>query len=93
MQLEIDFAGGSEAGFNQWHLQRREALLQLARKLGLPISHPVEVWLLDGVRLRGVLRLPEEILFIDDARDPILELVVDGVRFKPAEIQSCVRQD
>jgi hypothetical protein len=93
MQLEIDFAGGSEAEFNQWHAQRCEALLQMARKLGLPLAHPVEVWLLDGVRLRGVLRLAEETLFIDDALEPALELMVDGVRFTPAEIQSCVRQD
>ena len=35
---------------------------------GLPLGHQVEVWLLGGIRLRGRLRLEEEVLFIDEER-------------------------
>jgi hypothetical protein len=93
-QFEFEFnRSQSEAGYNQWQQERRAALEKLARKMGLPIGHRVEVWLQGGIRLRGWLRLEEERLWVENARDFKLRLVVDGVPFTAAEIESCVRQD
>jgi hypothetical protein len=66
---------------------------ELARQMGLPLEHPVEVWVRGGVRLRGLLRLREKILFIQEEKETGLALVVDGVPFKWEEIESCVRLD
>jgi hypothetical protein len=91
-QLEINFdGGGSEEGLDRWHKQRRRAMKQLARSLGLPLDHQVEVCLAGGIRLRGQLRLCEAKLFIEKGRDLALDLTVDGVSFKASEIESCVR--
>ena len=38
--------------------------------MGLPLNQPAEVWLKGGIRLRGVLRLKEEQLFVPEHRDP-----------------------
>jgi hypothetical protein len=65
----------------------------LARKLDLPLGHPVEVWLVDNVRLRGVLRLREECLFLPEFGEGNLQFVVDGVAFTVGEMESCVRTD
>ena len=66
---------------------------ELARQMGLPLEHPVEVWLRGGIRLRGKLRLREEMLFVQSEKESGLSLVVDGVPFTWAEIESCVRLD
>jgi hypothetical protein len=93
-QSEFEFnQSHSEAGYNQWQIERRAALEQLARKMGLPLGRRVEVWLQDGIRLRGWLRLEEERLWVENERDFKLKLIVDGVPFTAAEIESCVRQD
>ena len=94
-QLEIDFdaSASAEQGYTQWQEQRRAAVQQLAQKMGLPLKHQVEVRLLSGIVLRGVLALRAEGLFIADKRDFNLELVVDGVPLCAAEIESCVRCD
>ena len=93
-QLEIEFnSAGSDQGFRAWHEQRRASMKRLAESLGLPLGHPVEVWLRGGVRLRGVLRLREEQLFVEEARAHQLDLVVDRVPFKAVEIESCIRTD
>jgi len=94
-QLEISFdaAATAEQGYAQWQEQRRAAMQQLAQKMGLPLKRQVEVRLLSGIVLRGVLALRAEGLFIADKRDFNLELVVDGVPFSAAEIESCVRCD
>ena len=93
-QLELDFAGGKdEAGYTVWQSHRDAALQLLARQLGLPLGHRVEVWLQDGVRLRGLLRLREEPLLIDPKRDLKLELQVENTPFLAAEIEACVRID
>lgn len=83
----------SEAGFNQWRQQRREAMRKLAREMGLPLEHQVEVWLRGGIRLRGMLRLREEMLFVEEKGDDALFLVIDGVSFVTSEMESCVRTD
>nr|WP_321349206.1 hypothetical protein [uncultured Methanoregula sp.] len=59
--------------------------------MGLPLNQRAEVWLKGGIRLRGVLKLKEEQLFVAEKRDPRLELAVDGVSFLAAEIESWVR--
>lgn len=59
----------------------------------LPIGHQVEVWLFGGVRLRGQLRVREELLFIEEERVRHLELMVDHVAFIYREMESCVRLD
>jgi len=64
-QSQFNFeASGDEQGYAQWLTGRRVAVQELARRLGLPLDHQVEVWLCGGIRLRGKLRLQEEILFI-----------------------------
>jgi hypothetical protein len=93
-QGEFDFSTGSAGGgYTRWQAQRKLALVELARKLNLPLNHPVEVWLVGGIRLRGKLQLQEEMLFLpeDDARHP--ELRVDHVPFSINEMESCVRLD
>ncbi len=93
-QLEINFDNPQEQeGYDQWQAHRRRAKQQLAQNLGLPIGHQVEVWLRDGIRLRGLLHLKEDPLFIEVKRDFTLEVLIDGVSFTTAEIESCVRLD
>jgi hypothetical protein len=93
-QTEFDFATAqSDRGYHLWLEQRRLAMEQLAQKMGLPLGHAVEVWLEGGVRLRGILCLQEERLFIEDARDFNLVLTVDNTPFAAREIESCVRLD
>jgi hypothetical protein len=93
-QANLDFADlEREEGYTQWLAGRRLAADALARQLHLPLGHPVEVWLANGIRLRGRLRLAEEALFVEEDRLRHLELVVDGVAFTYREMESCVRLD
>ena len=86
-------ADGTDRGYTQWLTGRRMAVKELARRLNLPLGHQVEVWLLGGIRLRGRMRLEEEILFIHEERVRHLGLVVDNVPFTYRELESCVRLD
>lgn len=92
MQPEFDFnglPGRSVDGIAVWRKQREEQQLELARKLGLPIGQQVEVWLRDGVRLRGRLQFQEEKLIeADETLD--LRFAVDGTAFTVEEMESCV---
>ena len=93
-QREFSFAARqSEQGYSRWLAVRRVAAQELARRIGLPLGHEVEVWLSGGIRLRGKLRLREEVLFIEEDRVRHLELVVDHVEFTYREMESCVRLD
>ena len=94
-QGEFDFAatGNATDGLAEWRAEFDRSKRELAAAMGLPLDRPVEVWLRGGIRLKGVLRLHENRLFVDSKRDFSLELVVDGVRFTAAEIESCVRLD
>ncbi len=93
-QIELNFSATSPTdGVQTWREQRHSAMRHLALEKGLPLGHLVEVWLGDGIRLRGALRLDEEVLFIDELRNPDLVLTVENVRFKESEITSCVRAD
>ena len=84
---------GQEKGYAQWVAVRKMAVEEAAQKLNLPIGHPTEVWLRGGIRLRGTLRLANEILFIEEEHVRELALVLDGVTFTYSEIESCVRLD
>ena len=83
--------GGSDEGHSRWLEGRRVTTGELARRLGLPLGHRVEVWLVGGIRLTGLLRLREELLFIEEDRVRHLELMVDNVSFTLRELESCVR--
>jgi hypothetical protein len=93
-QGELDFsAGNAGEGYTRWQAQRKLALVELARKLNLPLQHPVEVWLVGGIRLRGNLQLQEETLLIQEDQVQQLGLRVDNVPFSMGEMESCVRLD
>ncbi len=90
----LDLGGGDrEEGYNKWVVFRQLALEAAAERLNLPLGHPTEVWLRGGIRLRGKLSLANQVLFIEEERIRELALVVDGVVFTYAEIESCVRVD
>jgi len=95
MQKELNFGsrGASEAGYTTWLNTRRMAVEEVARRLNLPVGHEVEVWLTGGIRLRGRLRLQQDLLFIEEERVRHLGLMVDQVAFAYREIESCVRLD
>ena len=77
-QGEFTFeTGGTDQGYTQWLTGRRMAAKELARRINLPLGHQVEVWLDGGIRLRGNLRLKEEMLFIEEEHVRHLELMVD----------------
>ena len=80
-------------GYTRWLFSRRMAVEILARKMNLPLGHQVEVWLYGGIRLRGLLRLKEEAMFIEEDKVRHLELTVDHVPFTYREMESCVRLD
>lgn len=93
-QGEFHFGeAGSGQGYTRWLEGRKVAAEELARRMNLPLGHQVEVWLTGGVRLRGKLRLQEEVLFIEEERVRHLELKVDRVNFTYREMESCVRLD
>jgi hypothetical protein len=94
LQSELSFGeDGSEEGYTRWLVGRQVATEILARKMGLPLGHEVEVWLVGGIRLHGKLRLQEEALFIEEARVRHMGLRVDKVAFTYREMESCVRLD
>lgn len=82
-----------QRGYEGWLEQRREARRELARRLGLPLGHQVEVWLRGEVRLRGRLELEEEKLFLPEGNDPHLRLTIQHTSFEAGEIESCVRMN
>jgi hypothetical protein len=93
-QGELDFAAdGPGEGYTKWVAVRQLALETAAQKLNLPLGHPAEIWLRGGIRLRGKLGLAHEALFIEEKRLLDLALVLDGVTFKYAEMESCRRLD
>ena len=94
LQGELDFAANEPAkGYTNWVAVRQLALEAAAQRLHLPIGHPAEIWLRGGIRLRGKLCLAKEVLFIEEERLRDLALILDGVSFTYAEIESCRRLD
>jgi hypothetical protein len=93
-QSEFNFvANNSQEGYTRWLAGRRVQTEELARRIHLPIGHQVEIWLYGGIRLRGKLRLKEEMVFIAEDRVRHLELIADQVPFIYRDMESCVRID
>jgi len=93
-QAQFTFSeSGSETGYSNWLVVRQMAAQELARRMNLPVGHQVEVWLTGGIRLRGKLRLQEEVLFVEEGRERHLGLRVDHVAFTYRDMESCVRID
>jgi len=94
LQGELSFAdNGPDKGYTEWIAVRQMAVEAAAQKLNLPLGHPTEIWLRGGIRLRGVLRLANDVLFIEEQRVLNLPLVLEGITFTYSEIESCVRLD
>jgi hypothetical protein len=96
MQLQSEFnfqAAGTDAGYAQWVVVRQMAADEAARQLNLPVGRETEVWLRGGIRLRGELRLGDDLLFVEESKIRSLALTLDGVRFTYAEMESCVALD
>ena len=91
----MDFGGQPlpDDGYVAWKRQRLHARMQVSHKLGLPLGHQVEVRLLDGVVLRGALRLKEELLFFEAQDLGNVELSIGRATFRHSEIECCVRLD
>ena len=94
LQGELGFEdNGPEEGYTKWIAIRQLAVDAAAQSLSLPVGHPAEIWLCGGIRLRGTLRVANEVLFIEEKRVLDLALILDGVTFTYSEIESCVRLD
>ena len=94
MQDELDFGNAVNAdGHAKWLAGRKLAARELARRMNLPLGHEVEVWLTGGIRLRGKLRVKEDLLFMEEDKVRHLELIVDRMSFTYRELESCVRLD
>ena len=93
MQSEFNFkdhpASGADA-LSLWRKQREEQLLTLARTVGLPLGHHVEVWLRGGICLRGCLQLGDPLLIqVLENHDSLF--AVGNTPFRLAEMESCTR--
>ena len=64
------------------------ACARLARRLGLPLYHEVQVWLKNGTTLRGKLRLN-----LEDRESSSLGLAIGRDTFRHSDIESCIRKD
>ena len=80
-------------GLAGWLEECTEAMRLLAITLGLPISHRAEVWLKDGVVLKGNLRVGDVLVSLEKFDRNKMALQVDGVIFHYGEMESCVRLD
>lgn len=80
-------------GLLAWREIREKDLRALARRLGLPLGHPAEVWLLGGIRLHGLLELDEQQLFPQSEKSTELVLRIGATPFRTTEIESCIRLD
>jgi hypothetical protein len=92
-QSEFNIDASAPDGLDTWRRQREHDLGVLARRVGLPIGHETEVWLKGGIRLKGLLRLFEERLFLADETINEIRLEIQGVKFSIGELESCVRLD
>lgn len=80
-------------GLDRWQAERRAALEQLGRRLGLPLGHRVDIRLAGGIQLRGRLMLADREGRLPRPEDPLPQLRVDRCTFGCGEIESCTRVD
>ncbi len=96
-QLEFALTSASKPtasdGLATWRNERDAAARQAAADLGMPIGRSVEIWLRGGIRLRGILRLHESVLVVEERGAWKLQLAIDNTTFRPDEVESCVRLD
>jgi hypothetical protein len=92
-QSQFDFSSPAPDGLTRWRQERELAWNTLAARLGMPLGHPVEVWLKNGIKLTGRLELKENALILDVVNEKNLELCIGRADFNYAEIESCVRTD
>ena len=93
MQPEFDFdplPGRNADGVSLWQSERAAHQLEMAKRLGLPIGHGVEVWLRGGIRLKGKLVFAEESLVHNEVRTG-LRLQIDSTIFSGDELESCIK--
>jgi hypothetical protein len=91
-QVELDFAGSTEQGWERWREERTRQVKEFSAILGLPLGEEVEIWIRGEVRLRGTLSVRQNGLSLAKAvHDKTVLLEVDGVLFSVSEIISCVR--
>ncbi len=93
VQPEFDFAAGHGDGLIAWREQRRAVLRTLVEKVGLPLGRRVEVRLVDGVVLEGILGLDEDTLFPEQTDTANLRLAIGRVDFRHSDIEACVCRD
>ena len=92
-QIDLPFDDTSRPdGLNVWRQEREAARLELCRKSGMPVGHPVEVTLAQGVVLRGPLKLTSRELPKEAGRQA-LEFEVEQVTFRLGEIRQVLRTD
>ncbi len=91
-QSEFNFLAANESGgYESWREERLRQRAELARSFGLPIGKQVEAWLRDGIRLRGELRLREDLLLHTVCTLENTQFAVSGVTFQYAEMESCTQ--
>jgi hypothetical protein len=94
-QLGFDFQSSRDGGdgYSRWQSERRAAQDALARKLGFPIGHKVEVELKGEVVIRGLLQVADHELWMEPNRDFKIRLRIERCTFAASEIVRCVRLD
>ena len=94
MQAEFNFQESSrQDGYGSWQQARESALAKTRRELGLPIGRQCEVWLKGGLRLRGLLRLREDLLVLEGQTPSNVRLEIANVPFDISELEGCTRLD
>jgi hypothetical protein len=93
VQAEFNFEESRGNGYKQWQETRKKLLDEFSKSIGIPLGHRCEVWLKGEIRLRGLLRIREEALVLEEAKRDGLQLEIDGVCFRASEIESCRRMD
>jgi hypothetical protein len=92
-ELDWNAKPGGVDGLEAWHRQRRDAVRDVGKALGLPLGRTVDLELKDGCRMRGLLCMAEDGLFIDASRERPPLLRIDRCTFLPGDIARCVRVD
>ena len=92
-ELNLFSSAQGKDGYQGWRQQRAQAQAELSTKVGLPLGRQVEVRLYDGVVLRGILKLKEELLFLETLGPGELELMISRATFRQSEIEACVVLD
>ena len=74
-----------------WRAERELRMEELRRRTGLPLGREVEVWLGQGVRLRGKLCLQDEDLLTPESERDRIALCIGTTNFRFGEMESVVR--